>query len=108
MNSCTLFNFYGDLVVGSLLRCYCSCYCSIPDSHVEDALYERKLKGGRGGVQAYIFLKHYFEIQIGGDGLDTYPTPRGGFGSIRVILPMWGLGAKKVPKIEFLTKGDRA
>ena len=42
----------------------------------------------RGGVQAYIFLKQYFEIQVGGDGLDTYPPPEGGFGSMRVILPM--------------------
>ena len=34
-------------------------------------------------------MKHYFEIQVVGDGLDTYPPPEGGFGSIHVILPIF-------------------
>ena len=39
------------------------------------------------GVQAFQFLKHNFELWVGGDGLDMYPQLEGGFGSMRAILP---------------------
>ena len=41
-----------------------------------------------GGDQAYIFLKHYFEIYVGRDGLDTGSPLEGGFGPMRAILSM--------------------
>ena len=37
-----------------------------------------------------------------GDGLDMYPQLEGGFGFMRVILPMWGLGAKYGSKTKSL------
>ena len=44
-----------------------------------------RLKGG-GGVQAFQFRKHDFDLWIGGGGLDMYQQIYGGFGSMRAIL----------------------
>ena len=40
------------------------------------------------GVQAFHFWKHDFKLCLG-----MYPQLEGGFGSMRAILPMWGLRA---------------
>ena len=54
------------------------------------------------GVQAFHFLKHDFDLWVGGDGLDKYQQLEGGFGSISAILPMRGLRAKNGSKAENL------
>ena len=40
-----------------------------------------------GGVQD-LFGNNYFELGVGGEGLDTSRHFEGSFGSIRAILPM--------------------
>ena len=51
-------------------------------------------------VQAFQFRKHYFDLWVGGDGLDMFQQLKGGFGSMQAILPIWGLGAKNGSKTE--------
>ena len=46
------------------------------------------------GVQAFRFWKQDFDLWVGGDGLDMYQQLEDVFGSMRTILPIWGLGAK--------------
>ena len=57
---------------------------------------------------AYYFGNLDFEIWVEGVGQDTFQPFEGGFGSMRAMLPMWGLGAKMGPKIKILNKGDNA
>ena len=50
------------------------------------------------GAQAFNFGNFDFEIWVEGEGQDTSQNFKGGFGSMRTILPMWGVGAKLGPK----------
>ena len=61
-----------------------------------------KLADLRGRVQAFQVWKHDFDLWVGGDGLKMYQQLEGGFGSMRAILTMWGLGAKKGQKLKSL------
>ena len=56
------------------------------------------LGGLRGGVQAYNFEKHDFELGVVGEGPGKSQHFGGSFGSMRAMLPMWGLGAKNGTK----------
>ena len=47
-----------------------------------------------GGVQACNFEKRNFSLGIKGEGQDTSGHFADGFGSMRAMLPMLGLGAK--------------
>ena len=69
----------------------------------------RPIRSGRSmlslilrGVQAFQIWKQNFDPWVGGDGLDMYQQLEGGFGSMRAILPIWGLGAKNGSKTENL------
>ena len=44
--------------------------------------------GLRGGVQAFQFRKHYFDIWVRGGSPDMYQQLKGGFGSMRAIRPI--------------------
>ena len=54
-------------------------------------------------AQAYNFGKFDFEMWVEGEGQDTSWNFKGGFGSMRTILQMWGLGAKMAPKPNIYT-----
>ena len=58
-----------------------------------------------GGVQAFQTWKHDFDLWVGGDCLDMYQQLEGGFGSMRAILPILGLGEKNGSKTETLKNG---
>ena len=66
------------------------------------------LRGGGGGVQAYKFGNFNYEIRVEGEGQDTSRLFKGGFGTMRTILPMRSLGAKIGPNTKILTKRDKA
>ena len=61
-----------------------------------------------GGGSGLSIRKKDFELGVGGEGQDTSRNFEGSFGSIRAMLPMWGLGAKTEAKTKILTKGNRA
>ena len=42
----------------------------------------------RGGVQAFQFRKHDFDLLVGGDNMDMYQQLQGGLRSMRAILPI--------------------
>ena len=65
------------------------------------ALNNKQLRGG-GGVQAFQFRKHDFDLWVGGHGLDMFQQLQGGFGSMRAILPISGLRAKNGSKTGIL------
>ena len=54
----------------------------------------------RGGGSCLSISKTRFWPMGWGDGLGMYQQLDGGFGSIRAILPIWGLGAKMGQKPE--------
>ena len=39
------------------------------------------------GGSGFLILKTLFELWAGADGLDMYPQLKGGFGSMRALLP---------------------
>ena len=50
------------------------------------------------GVQAYYFEKHDFALGVKGEGQDMSRHFADGFGSMRAMLSMWGLGVKEGEK----------
>ena len=56
----------------------------------------------------WIFWKQDFELWVVGDDQDMYQHIWGDFWSMRPLLSMWSLGAKKSKKIQTLKKEDRA
>ena len=59
-------------------------------------------------IQAFQFRKHDFDLWVGSGGLEMYQQLKGGFGSMRAIPPIWGLGAKNGSKTENVKIFDRA
>ena len=57
-------------------------------------------QGFKGGVQAWYFEKHDFSLGLKEEGQDTSRHFANGFGSMRVMLPKWSLGAKKGQKLK--------
>ena len=43
----------------------------------------------KGGGMFFNIWKHDFELRVSGDGLDMYPQLEGGFGSMRIVLPIY-------------------
>ena len=79
-------------------------YCTPLEPHRGALTLWNLLRRGPG----LLISKTQFWPMGWGDGLDMFQQLEGGFRYMRIILPMWGLGAKNGSKTENLKESDRA